>query len=508
MNPPTNDPVNDPTNQQSSESGSRRVLTRRKALVLGAAGLGGAAVAVSLAGLGQAGTAAATPAPKLGISPSNSATENRNALVKALKGTSVSVTFPAGEYKIDNSKGANSNEKAVFIEGFSGTLEMASGASFVFTDNTQGGLYFHYTGGAKGPTLTGVTTKYAQLPTKRNSTAAVTLDGATDPVVKNVSVTGSTGGGLALWGCTRPVVEGATIKDTMADGVHFGTCMNGKATNVSTENTGDDGLAFVNYGKADMTGGSATNIKVVRSKARGITVVGQSGVTIDQFSVDGTRAPGILCAHEGEPYYTGVPDKVTFKNGTIDNGGALEGGKEGNNYGIFWNQVGEIHFSKIEVRKPGNRGVTGAAKAFTQTHRDGKTEARPAGTVHLDGITVTDAPASGFNLQGGTYRIGTLTARDTGETGFAVADAELLAYGTLTAARTSKKATLHRAFDFLGNRRIDGKELHLDDDQATPTGYAAVFNGTQAGNAGTVYDKVAKRDIVVENPSKLSFKKG
>lgn len=486
-------------------------LSRRRMLALGAAGLGGLATTMSLPRSARA--AAATPAPDLGISPSNSAAANRRNLVKALSYSATSITFPPGDYLIDNSKAGNPparpGDKAVVIDAYSGTFAMQPGARLVFTDPSQGGLYFQYQGAAKktGATLTNVTVTYAKLPSVRTSTGAITFEDAVDPVVRNITVTGSTAGGLVFWGCVRPVVEIAHIKDTMADGVHFGTCKDGRANKVYTDNTGDDGLAFVNYGDPSMTGGTATNIEVVRSKARGITVVGQSGVTIDHFGVNWSRAAGILCGYDAK-YHTEVPTDVTFKNGFVYNGGALPGGHPGNDYGISWNSVGEIHFRNINVRTPGSRGVTGTAKAFTQRRKDGSTVARPAGTVHLDDITVTNAPSTGFNLQGGTYRLNALTARDTGDVGMFVADTQLLAYGTLTSTRTSKTASLHRAFNFERNRRIEGGQLRIEDDRATPTGYVAGFYGSQSGNLGTIHDKVTNRDIAVENPSKLTYKTG
>lgn len=197
-----------------------------------------------------------------------------------------------------------------------------------------------------------------------------------------------------------------------------------------------------------------------------------------------------------------------FKNGTVYNGGRLNGGHPGNAYGISFNGVGEVHFTNIKVRKPGSRGVSGTAKAFTQTRENGSTVARPAGTVHLNDIIVTDAPSSGFNLQGGTCHLDALTAQETGEIGMYVAGADLLQYGTLTSTRTSKTSSLHRAFSFEGNKRIEGTQLTVIDDQATSTGYVVGFYGTQAGDAGTISDKVTDRDITVENRSGVTVKTG
>ena len=69
-----------------------------------------------------------------------------------------------------------------------------------------------------------------------------------------------------------------------------------RSTNLTTRNTGDDGLAFLNYGTfTNNTGGTANNINVYNSQARGITVIGQSGVTITTFHVE-KRPRAASCA--------------------------------------------------------------------------------------------------------------------------------------------------------------------------------------------------------------------
>jgi len=85
----------------------------------------------------------------------------------------------------------------------------------------------------------------------------------------------------------------------------------------------------------------------------------------------------------------------------------------------------------------------GGAATQTRTLPNGSTVAQSAGTVHLTGVAVTGAPASGFDLHGGSYHLDRLTAQETGDIGSAVTGAALLRYGTLTATYTSKTASPH-----------------------------------------------------------------
>lgn len=481
-----------------------RPFTRRRLLTLAGTG----AVAIAAAGVlpGKA-YAAAISAPDLGISPSGDATTNRNNLVAALQNSSTAITFPAGDYHLDNSAGANGGEGRIVIVGFSGSFDMQASARLVFTDNTQGGILFQ---NGTAPQFTGVTATYSTLPTIRKDLPCLDIENASSPTVSNLTVTGAPGSGFIFGQCTNPSIDTATINQTVADGLDFFNCQDGYANHITANQTGDDGLAFVNYASGpNYTGGYATNITVTESKARGISVVGQSGVTIDHFGVNWSSASGILCAYDNT-FRSRVPTNVTFQNGFTYNGGALAGGQSGNTFGAEWSSVGEIYFTNVDIQTPGSRGVSGSAAAFTQTLPDGSTVSQPAGTVHLSGITVTSAPTGGFNMQGGSYYLDTLSAQDTGDIGFYVANTALLQYGTLTATDTSQTASLHRAFDFENNATINGSTgaLWVYDDQATPTGYVAGFYGSQSGNLGTIYGRITNGTLSIQDSSGLPYTTG
>lgn len=471
-----------------------RPLNRRRLLQLGATGLAGAAAGAVPAW--PAPAYACTSAPDLGIAPGNSPATNRANLVAALAGSTGCITFPPGDYLIDNS-GAY-----IVINGFAGDLTMQPGARFVFTDKTNRGLNFE---GGTGAAFHGlVATFTAPLPASRLDEFIIFLH-TTDTLVEDVDINGSAGAGLMFWQCVRPTALRVNIKNTMADGLHFANCQDGYCDTVFTDNTGDDGVAFVNYesGPAN-TGGWASNIQVTNSRARGVSVVGQSGVTIDHFAVNWSAASGIYCAWEGAPYWTRVPTNVAFQNGFAYNGGALSGGT-GNKFGIEYINVGAISYSNVVIKTPGTRGVAGVARAFTRTHATGGNTSEPAGSAHLTGVSVENAPTAGYDMEGGTHVLDAVSVSGSNETGIFVGFCNSVQYTTMTATNASKTDPLHRAIAFEGNASVQGSSLTVVDNQATATGYVVGAYGTQSGNLGTINDQVTSRDVVVENQSGLTY---
>jgi hypothetical protein len=419
-------------------------------------------------------------APARDISPHNTATRNREALLKALTNSDLRVIFTPGDYLIDNTG------TPIVIENFEGTFAMQPGARLIFTDSTCRGLLFV---GGRGAVFRDLRTVFQNSPTQRvDSRECLEIRDTLDTVVQNVSVDGSAAAGLLFARCVRPSVWGATIANTMADGLHFANCQDAKANDVLTEDTGDDGVAFVNYGDGpDHSGGQATNVTVRRSKARGIAVVGQSGVLVRGFSVEGTACSGLYCAYEAS-YRTRVPSNVRFEGGTVKSAGKVIGQK-GNKFGIeFFNNGESVKFESIEVIGSASRGVSGTA---------------PNGTVHLSAIRTVNIPATGFDLKAGELYLDRLTAKQTAGCGIAVLDSELIRYGQLKAVNTSKRDGLRRAFCFENNRRVQGERLDVVDTQYPPTGYIVAAYGPQAGHLGIVYDGVRYGPVRMENPSKL-----
>ncbi len=354
--------------------GIREALSRKAFLRMSGAGIAGLALfGAAVPAFGQTAPTY-TSAHDLGIHPDNDGITNRENLVKALRYSSRNVTFPPGEYYIDNSIYAT-------IEDYEGELMMEEGARLVFTDSTKRGITFNNGDGAR---FEGLNATYRTLPSERSYESTIIFLGTTDTAIRNASVEGSNAIGLALVNCVRPIVEGTLIRNVMADGLHFANCQDARVDGLTTENTGDDGLAIHNFAHdPDRTGAVATNITVRDSKARGIAVGGQSGVTIDGFEVDGTSFSGLWCTHD-EYFNTRVPSNVLFMNGEVRNAGTVvdPAGKFGNHNGIEIDTVDSVEFKNITVISPADKGVSGVA-----------TE----GLVRLTNIEVRDVPNLDFS---------------------------------------------------------------------------------------------------------------
>jgi hypothetical protein len=423
----------------------------------------------------------AVSAPDVGISKDNTPTQNRQNLIKALSRSSEDIVFPPGDYLVDNSG------PKVVIEGFRGKLTFDPSARLVFTDTTRRGLVFY---GATGAEFYGLRTTFKTLPLSQvRYQECIVFEHSTDTLVRDANIRGSAAAGLVFTVCTRPRVAHAVITETMADGLHFANCQDARASDVLTENTGDDGVAFLNYtGYPDMSGGLATDVTVRKSRARGITVIGQKDVTIERFEVDRTAASGILCAYE-ENFRT--PSNVRFVGGTVKNAGRQPGLSEkdpSKRAGVDFSGVGSVEFGNIRVISPATDGVHGWA---------------PDGTVRLYNIRVTNAPGRGFDLDNAAYFLEDLSAQGTNRAGIVVTGSRLVKYGKLRSINVSKRDTQRRAFWFKNNAWLQGKELYVVDNQATPTGYIVGTIGSQSGTLGVVYDQVTNGRVQVDNASSL-----
>jgi hypothetical protein len=423
-------------------------------------------------------------APEVGISKDNTPTQNRQNLIKALSRSSEDIVFPPGDYLVDNSG------PDVVIKGFGGKLTFDRNARLVFTDTTRRGLVLH---GGTGAEFYGLKTTFKTLPPSRVSyQECILFEDSTDTLVRDANIRGSAAAGLVFTVCKRPRVVGAVITDTMADGLYFANCQDARASNILTENTGDDGMSFTNYADyPDMSGGLATDVTVRKSRARGITVIGQRDVTIERFEVDRTAASGILSAYE-ENYR--APSNVHFVDGTVKDAGRQPGLSEkdpSNRAGVEFSGVGSMEFRDIRVISPATDGVLGWA---------------PDGIVRLYNIRVENAPGRGFDLNDAAYFLENLSAQGTNRAGIVVANSRLVKYGTLRSINVSqKKDSLRLAFWFKNNTWLEGKELHVVDNQTTPTGYIVRTYGAQAGRLGVVYDQVTNGKVQIHNASNLAW---
>jgi hypothetical protein len=348
-----------------------RTSSRRRFLRLSTLGIAGTALTGLIGFSLVQEKKESSPAEASGINPDNAPEENRAGLLKALTNSARNIAFAPGDYLIDNSG------MPIVVRNFSGRLTMESGARFVFTDDTSKGLHFE---NGTGALIDGLRTTFESLPTSRVSAReCIQFTATTDTLVRNANIEGSAAAGLLFGKCIRPSAEEIMVENTMADGLHFANCQDARANDVVTRDTGDDGVAFLNYANGpDYSGAQATNISVENSAARGIAVIGQRDVTVENFRVDTTRYSGIIVAHE--TYWdTRVPSAVRFSQGTVRDAGKGRSGtgdSDGNKYGIEYTNVeGSIEFEDVVIISPADEAIRGVA---------------PHGTILFENIRLED----------------------------------------------------------------------------------------------------------------------
>lgn len=125
---------------------------------------------------------------------------------------------------------------------------------------------------------------------------------ATNFRVENVTIVGSSSGGIMVMG-SHGVVKDNVVRDTLADGIH----MTGAANNVVvTDNrcidNHDDQIAVVSYENAEklvVNKVRITDNEVSGGHARGITVSGGIDIVVEKNKISNTGAAGIFIASEG-----------------------------------------------------------------------------------------------------------------------------------------------------------------------------------------------------------------
>lgn len=296
------------------------------------------------------------------------------------------IVVPAGSYAIDNSNGP------LTITGFNGRLRFQGTAQLVFTNNLNGGLLFE---GGMGAVISGLRATYAEAPKIRNSpNEEIKFSRTINTVLTDAVVQNSPAAGILFYGSVNPMVTGATVLDSKADGLNFSNCQNARVVNLRTQNTGDDGLAFVNYARyPDLVGGSAHNITIVDSKARGIAIAGQSAVTVDGFEIHNTASSGVLVAQD-TANGTRIPANVRAENGSVYNAGILEP-MVGNQYGIEFNASVSATFPNIKVFGSQSNGLSGTS---------------PEGVVTVRNVVI-DSPRTGLGFL--FYRTGSVLVTDS-----------------------------------------------------------------------------------------------
>lgn len=293
----------------------------------------------------------------------NGDSDDTAALVRALAEYTGDLVVGAGTYRYAHT---------LQIRGSGRSIRFEPGAVLMGDDPSVSGLEIR---NASGVTLSDASLAWRREPRQRiRSGAGVLVMRGADVRVERVLVEGFEGAGVLFESCLRPIVSGARVRRTWADGVHFANCGQSLAEDIDCQDTGDDGLAFVNYSRLpDATGGTARRIVVTNSAARGISVVGQSDVSVSGFRVTRTRGSGIYVAQE-DSYATRFPHNAVFENGSVDQAGAMEG-RGGNKCGAEIVRAHNARLSAITItnsrsRLLGVNGSTGTLRLANLTLRN------------------------------------------------------------------------------------------------------------------------------------------
>jgi Right handed beta helix region len=410
----------------------------------------------------------------------------------ALAGTGLTMTFPSGTYLLDN-------RSLHQINDYTGTLRFASGARLLSRDADRTGLYFY--GGA--PRIEGLVLMTRRLSATRQLDAPMLyLNSCAGPVLTNVTVEGGAGAGIVLRQSHDASLSDIIVRDVLADGLDLFNCSRFTVSDVSTDHTGDDGVAVLDYRDGPrITGGMLRNIRVRNGDTRGITMVGPSGVTLDNFQIEDTRGSGLLI---GEDAANGlrVPDACTAINGVIRRAGhrAVAGPYSGNRYGIEVACSDRVELRDIRIIDSATRGLSA-------------TSDRPGALLVTKRISVEGAEAEGIHVRNQTaWTFDAITASDTGGAGIYAGRIARLKGGLRTVIRAARSGVPNRAIWDEDNGDQSIAENRIVDDQDRPTGFIYFCQGAGRGSAGRFiwsikkgpfyYDVKASGVIVAGQPRK------
>jgi hypothetical protein len=206
--------------------------------------------------------------------------------------------------------------------------------------------------------------------------------------VSHVTVQGSAAAGLMASGASDFTFTDDTARNTRADGVTvtYGS-HNGTVTDPTTVDTGDDGVSIVSY-EYDPTvhDVTVTGASVTDSAARGLSIVGGTGITERDFTVDGTSAAGLYVADEPS-YDTWAPIDVTIASGSITDANTSTSTDHG----------AVLVYSGQSDGAPTNVAMSGLTVTGTRTSASGNVRiVQDSGAKTPTGITFTD-----FDIIGG-----------------------------------------------------------------------------------------------------------
>lgn len=192
--------------------------------------------------------------------------------------------------------------------------------------------------------------------------ARVVAIGASNFVVDNVTIEGSTGGGIqTARGATQGVISNNRVSNTLADGIHI----TGRASYITivdnvVEGTGDDGIAVVSYQRDE---GPSHHVTAARNTVRnnkggrGMSVVGGSDVVYENNRVSNTGRFACVYLAQEDGYKTLPISNVIVRYNTLSNcGSAATGHAAVMLFGKSMTNAG-VRILRNDIAQGGQRGI-------------------------------------------------------------------------------------------------------------------------------------------------------
>lgn len=216
--------------------------------------------------------------------------------------------FPPGTYNISR----------VAIKGISGFSISGEGRLIGQDPNTTAGIIRLID--CSNFTISGLSVSHSNATARNSIGHGIYATGCTDFDV-SVSVSDVSAAGIFIGGSRRFRITKSRVSATLADGIHItGGSADFEISRNFTFDTGDDAIAVVSYIADGIAchGGSISTNRVLRSGARGITIMGDDIVVSSANTVTDCRAAGIYIAREGS-FNTYGSRRITVTGNVVTN---------------------------------------------------------------------------------------------------------------------------------------------------------------------------------------------
>lgn len=411
---------------------------------------------------------------------------NDTPLLQQLINSNLSGTFyfAPGTYRLHNS---GVNTPGLELQGFSGSIIMAKGASFACdTATTNAGqcIWVVNSNGANFQNLTITYSNAGSLPMARTSATsnALLVQSSNDINFLNTTVLGSTGSGIWNTNSTSIEYNGTTsITGTTADGLHFENVGSATVANVITNDTGDDAIGVTNIATTNPNCGLTVNsAHITNSYSRGVATAGACNAVFTNVIINGT-SNSALAATQDTTINSRISTNITFNNVIASGVGTLANGVAGNGYCVDIGNANTVIVFDVNCANSRDDGVfvyDGANNVIIQdvvlkqSGNNGFQVANANNVSFIDDQSVA-AANNGFDIEGSTnVTLRNCQTQNAGGYGFYHARNSNVIETSLTSQDASCNSSLHRAWwaeSMTGPISANG--ISVVDDRSAAAGY-------------------------------------